>query len=218
MGYAGPQTFSEAFIPSHGRAKLALIFLWIFIALNALLKLLSTALVFSVDMEAAMTTRPVPSWLMLVGIGLIVGGLSYFVLFILLVVFYLRWQHQAHKNLYALGKYPRFTPGWGVGWWFIPIVQLWKPYQNLKDVGIQSDSTGRGFEPLPWYWFCWIASMIVSSIANNFEDEPTVAAMIDLCALALEIGAAWLLTRYIQFVVEKQPALLSGAQSVRSYR
>jgi hypothetical protein len=48
-------------------------------------------------------------------------------------VIFLVWQHRAATVARAL-RYPAcHSPGWGVGCWFIPIVNLWMPYQALRD-------------------------------------------------------------------------------------
>lgn len=51
-----------------------------------------------------------------------------------LYLFFLIWIYRIYKNLSVLGaKNLRMTPGWAVGWYFIPIVRYWKTYQGLKD-------------------------------------------------------------------------------------
>lgn len=43
------------------------------------------------------------------------------------------WQYRAAAVARAL-RYPaRHSPGWGVGCWFVPIVNLWMPYQAIRD-------------------------------------------------------------------------------------
>lgn len=52
------------------------------------------------------------------------------------------------------------TPGWAVGWYFIPIASLWKPYAAMRD--IVHASTLREGPPaflLPTWWALWIFSM-----------------------------------------------------------
>ena len=62
-------------------------------------------------------------------------GLLHFVLHMLTVVIFCIWIVRANKNVRALGANGlRFTPGWAVGFFFIPIVSLWKPYQAMKDL------------------------------------------------------------------------------------
>jgi len=52
---------------------------------------------------------------------------------ILAVVTLLVWQYRAARVARTLGYPARHRPGWGVGFWFIPVVNLWFPYQAIRD-------------------------------------------------------------------------------------
>ena len=55
-------------------------------------------------------------------------------------LFFLMWVYAAHKNLPALGTpHPKFTPGWAVGWFFIPIMNFFKPCQAIMELAEGSD-------------------------------------------------------------------------------
>ena len=67
-------------------------------------------------------------------VGLFVGWVD-LVLAIVTGTTFLLWIYRSNKNLRALsGESMTFTPGWSVGWYFIPIVCLWKPYQVMKEI------------------------------------------------------------------------------------
>ena len=66
--------------------------------------------------------------------GLIVGLLQLPVVLTTGIVF-LMWIHRANRNARGLGaEGMTFTPGWSVGWYFIPIANLWKPFQAMKEI------------------------------------------------------------------------------------
>jgi hypothetical protein len=52
---------------------------------------------------------------------------------IVAVVFACVWQHRAASAARALGWPAKRSPGWGVGSWFVPIVNIWMPYQAIRD-------------------------------------------------------------------------------------
>src|SRR5260221_8716711 len=55
------------------------------------------------------------------------------VLFLFTVVIFGKWIVRANRNVRALGATDLLmTPGWVVGFFFIPIANLWKPYQAMK--------------------------------------------------------------------------------------
>lgn len=43
------------------------------------------------------------------------------------------WQFRAASAARAMGLPAKRSPGWGVGFWFIPVVNLWMPYQAIRD-------------------------------------------------------------------------------------
>ena len=62
----------------------------------------------------------------------LLGGI-YFLVLIGTGIVFLRWTYLACRNAGYLGA-SRFNPkpGWAVGWYFVPILCLWRPYQALK--------------------------------------------------------------------------------------
>ncbi len=63
----------------------------------------------------------------------------------------------------------RFTPGWAILWYFIPIANLWKPYQAMKEIWKASadphdPGAAETSRLLPWWWFLWILSNIVGQV------------------------------------------------------
>ncbi len=90
---------------------------------------------------------------------------------------FFRWVYRANKNLYSLGKLNKnFSPGWAVGWFFVPIAGLYKPYQALKEIFIYSHPDNHNnYESTPDYkiikvwWFLWIVQLIVSSIYTQMS-------------------------------------------------
>ncbi len=64
----------------------------------------------------------------------LIGGL-YLLVWLVIAVVFLRWTYLSNRNVRALGADGlEFTPGWAVGWYLIPIANLWKPHQALKEI------------------------------------------------------------------------------------
>src|SRR5205809_7873998 len=62
-------------------------------------------------------------------------SLLWLVAFLATVVVRSIWQHRAQANARALTHDgTEFTPGWAVGWWFIPIANLFKPFQTVREL------------------------------------------------------------------------------------
>ena len=67
-------------------------------------------------------------------------GIAQLALFVVTAFFFLLWIHRAHKNLKALGAHGlKYSPGWAVGGFFVPIFNLVRPYQVVKEIWKASD-------------------------------------------------------------------------------
>jgi hypothetical protein len=168
------------------------------------------------------------------GLNLVIG-LIQFLFAIFLAITFLRWIHRANKNLHVLSSEPMtFSPGWSIGWYFIPIANLFKPYQAMKEIWtVAHRATPTDGSILGWWWFLWIVSNVLGrlcmKLAFRLEDAQSYAnsAMADAVSdgvdIVLNIVALMLITRisraYCKNYVEPSagpnavppPPLYSGA-------
>jgi hypothetical protein len=103
-------------------------------------------------------------------IGLVVGLVA-----VVAVVFACIWQHKAASAGRALGIPSQFSPAWGVGCWFVPVVNLWMPYLAVRDCLPPEDP----HRPRVLHW--WIALLLagfLSSGAGAFALFSTGAALV----------------------------------------
>ena len=91
------------------------------------------------------------------------------------------WQHRAASAGRALGLPARYSPAWGVGAWFVPVVNLWIPYGAIRDCLPPDDP--RRVRVLQW-WIAWLIAATLVSAAGILAFFSTGAA------LALSIPAA----------------------------
>jgi len=98
----------------------------------------------------------------------LLGGL-YFLVFLITGILFLRWILLTNRNARALGATGmEFTPGWAVGWYFVPVATLWKPYQAMKEVfkashPDYSEDWSEAPYPsiLPLWWLFWVVASFV---------------------------------------------------------
>lgn len=79
------------------------------------------------------------------------------------------WMYRSHKNLPALGaKRLQYSPGWAAGSWFIPILNLFRPYQIMQEIWGGSDprwlnhAASAGSSMVGCWWALWIIGGFVS--------------------------------------------------------
>ena len=91
-------------------------------------------------------------------------GITQIVIFLVSGILILKWIYRANFNARQLGASEmQFTPGWSIGWYFIPFANLWKPYQAMKEIWKASSNPQEWrSQPVPsllrWWWFFWIVS------------------------------------------------------------
>lgn len=135
------------------------------------------------------------------------------------MILVLMWTYRANHNARQLGAVDmRFTPGWAVGWYFIPIAWFWKPYQAMTEIWRASvnpsDSGATPVSPLlRWWWGLWVVPFwglgIVDIVAFEVLDEAsteTVEAATALVANLLDIPLALVLAAIIGAVTQLQTA------------
>jgi hypothetical protein len=92
-------------------------------------------------------------------------------LYLVCAVVFAMFLHRANRNARALGaEYMKFTPGWTVGWFFVPFANLFKPYQAAKEIWEASRPDGGlpvTSSVLVLWWGSWLASNVTGQL--NFR-------------------------------------------------
>lgn len=113
------------------------------------------------------------------------------VLWLVAGVSILAWIRLANKNARALGATDmEFTPNWAIGWYFIPVANLWKPYQAMAEIwqasgGSKSWKTESVPGILVIWWFVWLASNIFGRLAFQLTRKAEEIPELQDASLAL---------------------------------
>ena len=150
-----------------------------------------------------------------------VNALVMLVVFLGSIIFFSIFSYRSVKNLELLGQTEMtITPGWAVGWYFVPLAHLWKPYGAMTDIWYGTHS-GEHFaeqpKTLPLWWLCWVFSLIIDRIsfrlgrkAGFFEEHATDVELykttlyMDVVSSVLGILAAWMILRIVHKITITQ--------------
>jgi hypothetical protein len=84
-------------------------------------------------------------------------------IFVAAAIVALIWQHRAASAARALGFPAGQSPAWGVGAWFVPIVNFWIPYLAVRDCLPPGDPHRP--RVLRW-WLAWLFASLVGAAAG----------------------------------------------------
>lgn len=133
-------------------------------------------------------------------------------------IVFLVWYHRCYSNLPALGARDLMaTPGWSVGWFFVPIASLFRPYQTTVEMWrasdpdvLATDANSREQLPLwnviPWWWGLWIAGEVFERLTNDTPHGIGGAAQVTVLILS---GVTWgcasiLAIKVVKSITERQ--------------
>ena len=125
-----------------------------------------------------------------------------------------RWIYVAACNVRALGAHGfDNTPGWAVGWYFIPFMNWFKPFSAMSEIDRASHAPegwrSRGDPLILRYWWAgWVISGLAGYAIGIIPGEPTAAdglrtlswfmlvfAVVEIAAVGLFLAVVWRIAR-----------------------
>jgi hypothetical protein len=109
-------------------------------------------------------------------------------IFVACIIGYLLFVYRAMKNLHVSNARGLTTsPGWAVGWSFIPFANLAMIYSVMKQIWRASADPERGRRDAPqllgWWWGLWIAGNISGNISERLTPSETAIEVLDVTEL-----------------------------------
>jgi heme exporter protein D len=110
---------------------------------------------------------------MLLGLLYLLSALGFLGFYIVGVILFSRWIHRANANAALVSSGLEFTPGWAVGWFFVPLANLFKPYQVVTELYRASDPEADpdywSIAPVPAFLPLWWASYLGFNAVTNLK-------------------------------------------------
>jgi hypothetical protein len=215
FSYAGPNI--PVYHSSEGRGKVVRALLWATLVLSlASIGLTGYQLRLPPGaFESDDFEMPMPALIAIVVWGLLTVGV-----FIGTVVVFCMWMYRAHANLHALGIQGQdYTSGWAAGAWFVPFLNLVRPFRIMKEIWKGSDPATVGAADFAWklaadpaiiglWWAAWIFSNVASRVSSRMDrgdvDLQYAALYVDLANVPITVAAAWLAIRITRRIDDMQ--------------
>lgn len=130
------------------------------------------------------------------------------------------WFHHAYRNVGCLGGIPTYSPGWAAGSFFVPFLNLYRPYQIAKEIWLASmpiEDDRPGHLPVALWWGCFLGGNLLASVATWWVDTESAASVRTATALLivaglLSIAGALFGARLVRRVEKRQAACLGVAE------
>ena len=140
--------------------------------------------------------------------------IAWLVWYISTVVAFLMWTHRVHWNLPALGATNlKFNPRNAVGWYFAPLLNLFRPYQVMREIYNASDPAtfvdgssdwrSRNAPAVVKMW--WTLFLIMGFVGNAvsresikadtplaYQDVAAMSVVDETFSIAAMLAATWL--------------------------
>lgn len=128
-------------------------------------------------------------------------GIASIVIHLITIVVFAMFLVRSNKNARALSDQPlEVSPGWMVGWFFVPFANLFKPYVAVREVWERSKGAAPSL--LGLWWGAWVLSGILGQIVFRMTDpEDTIPELLstdrfsiasEVASLAAAVLALWM--------------------------
>jgi Domain of unknown function (DUF4328) len=140
---------------------------------------------------------------------------------------WIAWFHLVYSNLRYIGTgKTECRPGWAIGYWFLPLLNLFRPFQLAREVWIRSsiansqESVDEFRTPpiLGWWWF----ACFVSFFLNQFSEWMTgrvegpeslgPVAAVEILAIFTSLAVCMLTLRVVEGIHALQSCALAGVE------
>ena len=130
----------------------------------------------------------------------------------------LRWTFRAQRNLRLLDREEaQMAPGWAVGWYFVPLANLWKPLEGMQQIRDGSFLAANRYPEdgpqLAGWWAVWLGALVAGRISTADEWTASAAAgwWFEAASLALFALAAFLLIGITRRITEAQTTVIQAS-------
>jgi hypothetical protein len=120
------------------------------------------------------------------------------VAYLVSAVTFILWFRRAYYNLHQKADNLSFTEGWAAGSWFVPIVNLYRPYQIMRELYLKTKEllarealvSGEKLSTdiLGWWWALWIINGVVGQFIFRYSMKAETLDELIVSTVASIIG------------------------------
>jgi hypothetical protein len=152
------------------------------------------------------------------------AGIFYTIVSVISAITFILWFRRAYYNLHQKVRPLALSEGWAAGSWFVPIVNLFRPYQIMKEIYVEtkklfnrhglSERVGYTTRYLDWWWTLWVISSLIGNIVFKFAfrnaetvDDYILVTVGQMISGILEVPLALITVKVIKDYARVEPLL-----------
>ncbi len=165
--------------PNDQRAKTAILLIWIVLGMDIIslvsdffeYQLLQSATTGNITMAEANANDARQD----------IIGILHLVVYIISAVTFIMWFRRAYNNLHKKLSYLNYSEGWAAGSWFVPVLNLFRPYQIMKELYVETDKLLKkrlefyasqfNYSAIGIWWALWIISGILGQFVIRWSTQ-----------------------------------------------
>ena len=146
-----------------------------------------------------------------------VVALLYVAAFVFAAITFIQWFRRAYFNLHLLTPLLQHGEGWAAGAWFVPVLNLFRPYQIMRDMyevtNVRVGTAGRTTAHVGWWWAFWVISLCLERISSRLDmraddlGEMILSTQFGMAAALMGIPAALFAVAVVKRYAAMEPVL-----------
>jgi len=151
----------------------------------------------------------------------IIGGTTA-ILYVVSVIIFIRWFRRAYYNLSSRTD-TKYDEGWAAGSWFVPILNLFRPYHIMKEIDdgnsiliekYSQKPTSKSTALIGFWWAMWIISGVMgryvfrTSLNAESLEELMTSTQVDMLGIAFDVPLSLVTIFMIRSISKKEELLL----------
>lgn len=154
-------------------------------------------------------------------------GIVYLAANIVAIIMFIRWFRRAYYNLHQLPVSATYTEGWAAGAWFVPILNLFRPYRIMKELYTESCSFLQRREvsfthltstaAVGIWWALWVLSSFIGQFVFRYTmradtiDEMITSTIAGIIGNIVGVPLALVAAKVIKDYAEAEPLIAAAA-------
>jgi hypothetical protein len=182
--------------PNDLRSKNAITLIWIVMSLD-IIALISNYFQFDLLQTVANGGTVTSAEAVFNDIRQQIVGVVYSITYLISGIVFIQWFRRAYFNLHLRSSHLLYTDGWAAGSWFVPFLNLFRPFQIMKELyvetarifskkGLSEEVSSTKF--LGWWWALWLINNTVAQYEFRTSLKAEIAAELSNVTIAGMIG------------------------------